>query len=291
MDLHNIKQGQKRAFFSYKQLFKGDNFEVSDLSKTISAMANTVGGKIWIGIKSEKNKAINTESKLSKIPNIESIKEHIQSLLMPEIPQLFISEQDDILSIEVGESDIKPHMFSNYKYYKRLRSKNVVMEEFEIRQLYQNASKANLQMIGLTNLQGVPTMSDGLFDTMKFYPRVHIQNLGQKSETLYKLEMKIPSALIDENFTVLHSYLKGYEADCNIYSISGKDTLFQGESRIMAELVLKLNAENYSVFEQSKLIFNLYSQEKVHCKEFACKEWFHYQGKVPEEKTFSKKLS
>jgi hypothetical protein len=180
-------------------------------------------------------------------------------------------------------------MFENYKYYKRVLSKNVLMEEFEIRQLYQISKKSDLQIISISNLQGIPHMSGGLYSSMKFYPRVHIQNLGQRLEDIYKLELALPSALVDESFSVLHKYLKGYEKDKNIYSIPSTEPLFQNEIKTMIELVLKVDTHNFDTFLKSEINLKLYSSEQVHEQNYWCREWFHYQGSLPQIESFTKK--
>ena len=285
-----LKNEQKKAFFSYRSLYKKGLLNLDLLSKTIVSMANAIGGDVFIGIDIEKTKFKGFEIEPNNFPSIEILGNLIQEQISPELDNLIIEDLESVIYIKVPHSPQKPHMLPNYKYYKRVLSKNQLLEEFEIRQLYRFVLKSDLQIISLSNLQGIPLMSNGLIETMKFYPRVHIQNLGQKIERNYKLKIAIPSFLVDESFTVLHKYLLGYEKDRNIYSIPATEPLFQDESKIMLELVLKLNSDNYSKFLESEIEIELYSTEKVHQQVYACKEWMHYKGELPSIEKFTKRI-
>jgi hypothetical protein len=205
-------------------------------------------------------------------------------------PITVLGASESALHFTVPDSHRKPHIFSNYKYYKRILSKNQLMEEFEIRSLYQQVAKSSLRILNLSKLQGIPLMNSGKFEEMKFYPRIHIQNIGQRIEKYYKLEIAIPSALIDESFTVLHKYLKGYNLDQNIYSIPSTEPLFQMESKTVIELVIKLNAHNYSSFKESSIDLKLYSTEGVHEQTYKLSDWLHYKGQQPQIESFVKKI-
>jgi len=290
LKLSVLKNTQKKAFFSYKTLFRKGQIHLDLLCRTISAMANTLGGEIFIGLKIEKFKLIEWENREPDFPSKEVFMALINEQIQPTINHLKIDEINSGFHISVPNSLQKPHISPNYKYYKRILSKNQVMEEFEIRQLYQMSAKSELKLLTLTKLQGVPIMSSGLFEEMRFYPRIHIQNLGQRIEKDYKLEIAIPSNLIDETFTVLHKYLKGYELDKNIYTIPSTEPLFQAETKSILELSLKLNSINYSTFLNSEINLKLYSTEGLHEQTYKLSEWLHYKGQLPLKESFVKKI-
>ena len=283
-----LKNGQKRAFFSFDKIFNNSELKIDNLCKTISAMANSIGGEIFIGIEINKSKFVAWEEQPNNFPSKEILLSLIQEQIQPSIKGLTLEQFENGFMILVPDSIAKPHISPNYKYYKRLLTKNQVMEEFEIRHLYQQSAKSNLKILHLTKLQGIPLMASGKFEEMKFYPRIHIQNLGQRLEKDYKLEIAIPSALVDENFTVLHKYLKGFELNRNLYSIPSTEPLFQMETKTMVELVIKVNAENISVFHDSSIGLKLYFTEGIHELEFELSEWFHYKGQLPQVENFVK---
>ncbi len=285
-----LRNGQKKAFFTYDKIYKNTELKLDALCKTISAMANTIGGEIFIGIVIENYKFNNWENKPQDFPLTKDFLLLIQEQTQPSIKQLNIENLESGFYISVPNSKQKPHISPNYKYYKRILSKNQVMEEFEIRHLYQATAKSSLKILNLSKLQGIPIMNSGLFEEMKFYPRIHIQNLGQKIEKDYKLEIAIPSTLIDENFIVLHKYLKGYELDKNIYSIPSTEPLFQMESKTVLELVLRINSTNFSDFMSSSINLKLYSSEGIHEQNYKLSEWFHYKGQLPLLGSFVKKI-
>ena len=285
-----LKNNQKKAFFSYQKIYKNKQLSLDGLCKTIAAMANAIGGEIFIGLEIEKSKFISWEEKPDGFPTKSIFINLIQEQIQPSIPSIKIEEWESGFYISVPNSPQKPHISANYKYYKRVLSKNQVLEEFEIRQLYQNTAKSNLKIVNISRLQGIPLMNSGQFEEMKFYPQIHIQNIGQRIEQHYKLEISLPSTLVDENFTVLHKYLKGYDLNQNIYSIPATEPLFQMESKTLIELVLKVNASNYSTFLNSSIFLKLYFTEGIHEQDYRLTDWFHYKGKLPQLESFVKKL-
>ena len=285
-----LKNDQRKAFFSYQSLFKEEELKLDLLAKVIASMANAVGGEVFIGIDIYKAKFNGFGNKPNNFPSNKILTELIQTQISPQLNQIIIEDLESALYVKVLESNTKPHMLPNYKYYKRILSKNQLLEEFEIRQLYRASLKSDLQIISLSNLQGIPSMSGGLYQAMKFYPRVHIQNVGQRLEKDYKLKIAIPSFLVDPSFTLLHKYLLGYEKDTNIYSIPSTEPLYQDESKIMLELVLKLDADNYSKFLDAKIKIMLYSSEKLEEQTYMCKEWLHYKGDLPSIEKFTQRI-
>ncbi|MBN2669765.1 MAG: ATP-binding protein [Bacteroidales bacterium] len=288
---HRLKNNLREVYYSYKQVFKNQEWQIGILSQTVSAMANSVGGTILIGAQTKGGRWTAWESKPSAIGLLSSLEDLIQKNISPAVPMLKTIEIEDAILIQVPESTQKAHMCSNVKFYKRSGAKNIVMEEYEIRTLYQKQKTSDLQIVQLTQLNGVPQMMNGLFDQIKFYPRIIVQNIGQKLERWYKLEIRIPSAIVDESFSVLHKYLTGYEQDANIYTIPSQSPIFQNESISLVELVIKLNAENYMDFINGTIHARLYSSEQVHEQFYDCKDWFHYQGQLPPVQAFAKKLT
>jgi len=286
-----LKLSQRVDWRSYNDIFRSRQLNIDDLAKRVAAMANTVGGIIYIGIQVKKTQVVTFEPIPEACPTPQELAHQINQLIEPPISNLNLYFIDSTLVVEVPQSPIRPHQSDNYRYYKRVGTKIMGMEEFEIRNLYFESQQSKLQIVGITNLQGIPMMSGGFFEQLKFYPRIHIQNMGGQLERFYKVEIGIPSALVDETFTVLHKYLKGYEKDKNIYAIKGEDPLFQGEYKTLIELVIKLDNSNYQVFIESEIEINLYSSRQVHRQTYACSEWFHYQGQIPLQSAFVKKLT
>ena len=286
-----IKNNYKTAVFSIQKFIQNEDKYIEQVAKTVSAMANAIGGDIFIGILLKRGKIQEIENIPQQLTDTTRLAKAIYEYISPEVFDMNISLAPfmgkEIVHIQIPNSTQKPHMFSDYKYYKRVLSKNQILEEYEIRQLYQSLSKADLQIIGMTNLQGIPNISNNAFDKIKFYPRIHIANKGRGIEKNYKLELHIPSAIIDENFTILHKYLKGYKNNKNIYAIPSTEPLFQEESKTLIELSLKLNTENYDLFKTEKISLILYTTHKTHRIEYTLLDTFHYKGRFPDITEFS----
>jgi len=289
-----LKNNSKTAVVSIVDYSSDSDKYLRKIAKTVVSMTNAVGGDVYLSVKMKKGYLVAIETIPLDFPDNNNLNYLINEHINPQIQDLKITrplvDEQEIIQIEVPSSLQKPHMFSDYKYYKRVLSRTQVMEEYEVRQCYLSLSQSSLQIMGLTNVQGIPNMHDGYFDKMKFFPRVHIVNQGNGIEKEYKLEIHIPSAIIDETFTILHKYLKGYKKNKNIYSIPGTESLFQEESKTLIELVLKLDAGNYTIFKTESIEMILYSTNKRHRVQYQLIDLFHYKGRFPDLSEFNAKI-
>jgi hypothetical protein len=107
-----------------------------ELSKDVSAFANSDGGIIIYGVKEINNKPTGFDNKPSSV-NREWIENVILSSIQNKIEDLNIIPLDyengcQVFVIEIPKSDRAPHIAKDRRYYKRYNFSSVPMEHYEI---------------------------------------------------------------------------------------------------------------------------------------------------------------
>lgn len=256
----------------YKDIKKYDDFD--DLSRHISAFANSLGGLLILGVSEEeegkgKNRRIYPEKitwgdeALSK----ERLENKLSARIQPTIRELGIvpireSKKSSrvIFLIDIPKSDNAPHMASDYRYYRRLDYSRRPMEHYEVADLFKANWLAKEKLIEEI-FKPMASILEKQANQFKNYQSVYsheIQNI--LANTYYKLQ--IPGELlerIDDYIDAVSEYNDGlfYARSAvskiyarNILEFIGKDQQdFKGDVRIDLESVsndgtVGLNREN-----------------------------------------------
>ena len=287
-----IEEGLHYAFYKGEDIPLTDK-QIEKVAVEVSAFANTMGGCIIFGIASKRKKA--HEFAFLKNPefSVSSFDMKLQSLINRTIPGLSIKmmeiendPQRKILIVSVPESSDAPHMAPDKRFYKRVHNKFSVMEEFEVRQSYGKLSKSNLEFVGIINTNGIPSLSEGLFNFVMFLPRFIIRNTGSAIERFYKFEIAIPSPLCDENYYALNTYFNRHEGIYSIFSIPGKAPVFQDEMTSITEIKLLITKDNLELFFDETIKITLFYSEGVRSAEFKLSDTFMYNNKMIEKNMF-----
>jgi predicted HTH transcriptional regulator len=162
-----------------------------EISKDISAFANSNGGIIIYGVDEINHKA----SELSFIDGNEFTKEWLEqvisSTIQRNIPDLKIFPirkegkiEKSIYVVQIPESYEAPHIARDKKFYKRYNFESVAMEEYEVRNLYGKKIKSKLILSGY-NITYLET--DG--DDVKFSCQSGVINEGEIPESDYKVNV------------------------------------------------------------------------------------------------------
>lgn len=141
-------------FKDAKALDKSD-LKKKEISKDVSAFANSDGGIIVYGIAEKNHKAnditfvdgnVYTKEWLEQIIN-SSIQRRISEILIHPIRNLGKIEET-IYIVKIPKSLDAPHLNKDKKFYKRFNFESVPMEEYEIRQSYGRKLKTKLIING-----------------------------------------------------------------------------------------------------------------------------------------------
>ena len=131
------------------------NANKNEISKDVSAFANSAGGTIIYGIAEGKDhnpNSIDEGIDPSKITT-EWLEQVINSSILPRIQGVLISRIDldktrpgrSAYIVDIPQST-RPHQASDKKFYKRYNFQSVPMEEYEIRDLYNRQQTPDLRI-------------------------------------------------------------------------------------------------------------------------------------------------
>jgi len=293
-----VKEDLHIAFKSWKEFDLNSPKKLEQLSILVSSFANTIGGYIFFGIESQRKKASGFLPAFISNENIEKLTYYLQSSICPsientQIKQIYIDGDStkSVLLIKVPNSDLAPHIAEDNRFYKRADLKETLLQEFEIRDLYQRSKKAEIDIYAILNTNGIPILESGKYQKVNFYPRFLIKNISSVIEHHYKMELYIPSGIYNPNFSVLQQHFSRLEDHYSVFSISNTNPLFQHELATVIDANLIIDNDNFKLFAESEIIIKLYYSNGIKTKYFKLIDTFLYQNKQLQINDFSDQLS
>lgn len=237
-----------------------------ELSKDVAAFANSDGGIIIYGL-SEQN---HVASSFSYVDGNEFNKEWLEQLINTTINrridgiEIFpIRKDNDFLKtvyiVKIPSSVDAPHQSQDKRFYKRFNFESVMMEEYEVRQLYGRKIKSEL-ILEQWSISEVKSDEGNLFD---FLCSVRIYNSGNISEKNYKINVIIeefdnqislswPSDKSYIDYTVLEPTRVKISAETNT-------TIFPKETVTVLRFNLKIPKDSLvKLFNQIKIKIYLF---------------------------------
>lgn len=287
--LHNLVQTKVRedvkvGFYPASVLDCKNQKKLNDLSAIISSYANTVGGVLIFGIKTQRNIA----KEIDYITNFEITREwllyFIESSIFPQIQDVSIREYESaegkerILVVTVPDSPSSPHMALDRRYYKRSNTTKMVMDEHEVRDIYNKSKRPVLDFFAILNTNGIPSLEKGKYVRVNFYPRFLIKNIGAAIEKVYKVELYIPSGIYNVNFTSLQQYFVRLEDQYSVFSYSNESPLFQHELATVFEANIVVEKHTFSIFSKNDIVLKLFNSESVKVKHYPLVDTFQYRN-------------
>jgi len=234
-----------------------------EISKDVSAFANSDGGLIFYGISEENHVAAgityidgnkyNKEWLENKITN--NIQQGINDLLI--IPVRFDNNiSKTIYVVKIPKSLNSPHINGDKKYYRRHNFKSVPMEEYEVRDSYfrVNGSKVIIEKSTVTLDEGKNQ------DFLKFDIEIHASNIGTFIAEKYRIACNIKD-FKQATIKSKDSYLTTYKFTDG-YKISTKDfaPIFPNEILNILSFSLEISRRDYLDFITNlKLDFYTYN--------------------------------
>jgi len=150
---------QESKLLDYKRcaaLDKRNPKSRSDISKDVSAFANSVGGTLVYGIVEENNLptgidvgfdpvAISREWLEQVIDS--SIERRIEGIRIKQIELKRNSPGRVVYIVYIPESDRAPHMAEDHIFYRRYNFRSVPMKEYEVREAIRKSETPNLKLL------------------------------------------------------------------------------------------------------------------------------------------------
>lgn len=172
-----------------------DDKKKNEIAKDVSAFANSDGGIIIYGISEIGHKADSYSFVDGDVFNKEWLEQIINSNIQKRINNIKIIplRQDGdikrtVYIVKIPRSNNAPHMSCDKRYYKRYNFQSVMMEEYEVRDLFHRHNTSTLSIVGWSLFDNGET-ADGGFRKYSFVVQVH--NESQVTESLYKLNCYI----------------------------------------------------------------------------------------------------
>lgn len=161
-----------------------------EISKDVSAFANSDGGVIIYGLNEKNHKA----HSFSFIDGNEFTKEWLEQIIsstiqrkisnLKIIPVRFENNiEKTVYIVKIPKSFETPHMCKDNRFYRRYNFESVQMEEYEIRELYSRKTIAKLQVEPFD--YGKKTEEENTIISFEF----HVFNEGEIPEESYKLNV------------------------------------------------------------------------------------------------------
>jgi hypothetical protein len=131
-------QTQESLHLDYKRSQAIDNSKRAEITKDVSAFANSDGGLIIYGVVEEEHLPVRLDSGTDHTQYTrEWLEQVINSGIAPRVDgvrivQIALSEERSFYAVQVPKSYRGPHQASNKRYYKRFNFQSVPMEHYEI---------------------------------------------------------------------------------------------------------------------------------------------------------------
>ncbi len=263
----------------------------TELSKDISAMANSEGGIIIYGIR-EKNHVAHSKTFIDgNLITKERLEQVIQARIKRPIQNLKIhtiredkSIEKSIYLIKIPRSEDSPHMAYDGAFYKRNNYNITKYMEYDLRREYLRIRKSKLQIESpvinneFDQFHNYTNSKNGLFKIW-----FHITNAGKILEKDFKLEILISKNIYQSSYLGIPSLILKFKThtlpEYHKFSIPNDAAIFPEETIRVTHAVIKVNEDVLDSEIRTKLYYSGGSEEKT----FTVKDIFENQEKKEKE--------
>jgi len=247
-----------------------------EIAKDISSFANSTGGIIIYGIAESDHRA----SSLSYINGNEYTKEWLEQVIQTNIHRkidgLQISPvrfgdnaENTIYVVKIPESNLSPHMARDKRYYKRYNFESVPMEEYEVRALYNQTIRTELNIKDI-RIRGAGSQGtrQGGFVYIGYDLDVIISNESNSIEEKYKIEFKVPSVMLGRAQSDPSLEYMIDIGDSFLVKIPNSEPLFQNEESYSLPIRIRVRRSCFESTDNFKVKVTLYYSNGIKFKEF-----------------------
>lgn len=227
-------------------------FDLKEISKDVSAMANSAGGIIIYGLKEYDNKE--RKHKIEKITPIirkdftkEKLEQIINGNISPRLDSMRIhpislSESEVVYVVEIPQSNTAHQNTKDFRYYRRYNFESVPMLDFEIRDIM-NRSKHPIVKL---EFEIIKKLDESFKKVYKL--KIYTINSGEILTRFINYFVKIPSEILD---------LEGSEIETEMIERSG-DNIYKNrfvpllpgvvKSSMEIDLISKLKLDEREIY-------------------------------------------
>lgn len=286
-----IEESINLDYKSAKSLDKSDT-KKREISKDISAFANSDGGIIIYGIKEENHKPISIDFINGELFNKEWLENVIDSNIQQRIQGIRIFPiridsdiKKTVYVVKIPASKEAPHIAADKKFYRRFNFKSVPMEEYEVRMLYNRVSKAEIDFYSfLRNKIEEYEIGNGSIEVSCDY-EVHVINISNSIEKHCKVEATITNIdgiKVSFSYSPLSKIKHRSSVDKGKIIIAYNESpIFPDEIYSILEFSLKIDKFDYADFENNaSLELKLYDSSGIKTTEYKFNELKPIKRKV-----------
>ncbi len=248
-------KAEENTYLEFKraEALKKEDKCKSDISIDISAFANADGGILIYGIEEDNHIA----NKISFINGNEITKEWLENVISSNINRKIdgliiepIRFENDIKKtiyiVKIPRSSNAPHQASNKKYYKRKNFKNEILEEYEIRDLYNRKNNTQLEILEPIVHSKMHLIPENIEDNMnlrvKFHVDFYIKNIGKSVEQIFKTEFRFVFNSLDPIINQkINNYDRRVEDGYEIFLVPNSSPIFQDEKLMILTVYFQIN--------------------------------------------------
>tara|TARA_R110000764_G_scaffold162772_1_gene250099 strand:- start:142 stop:1092 length:951 start_codon:yes stop_codon:yes gene_type:complete len=280
---NRIEENQNIEFKSSGALDKSTK-KKDEISRDVSSMANSNGGIIIYGLAEKEHVADHLSFIDGNFFTKESLEQIISTKVYRVIPGLKIFPirfDDDILKtvyvVQIPESIDAPHMSADKRFYVRNNFERLMMDEYQVRNLYSRKSKGKL-IVSELNL-GVYFEGDNVEeDQVVFNIRITIENVGDSVVKEYRLNALYTGGRFYEAFSWRamdqgKHYSYTYIGDWVQFTNENPPMIFPNEQLTILDFDIKVNRAKMDDFvREFDLKAVLYFNDDKITREFKNKE-------------------